>query len=73
LIGKLAIQSKQVQASIKTSQVLNDKALAARASVSGVSLDEEAANLTYYRQLYEANAKVISTADQMFMTLMAMF
>ncbi len=73
LIGKLAIQSKQVQASIKTSQVLNDKAVAARASVSGVSLDEEAANLTYYRQLYEANAKVISTADQMFMTLMAMF
>lgn len=73
LIGKLAIQSKQVQASIKTSQVLNDKAISARASVSGVSLDEEAANLTYYRQLYEANAKVISTADQMFMTLMAMF
>ena len=73
LIGKLAIQSKQVQASIKTSQVQNDKAVAARASVSGVSLDEEAANLTYYRQLYEANAKVISTADQMFMTLMAMF
>jgi len=73
LIGKLAIQSKQVQSSIKTSVVLHDKAIAARASVSGVNLDEEAANLTYYRQLYEANAKVISTADQMFMTLMAMF
>jgi flagellar hook-associated protein 1 FlgK len=73
LIGKVAIQSKQVQASVKTAQVLNDKALAARASVSGVNLDEEAANLSYYRQLYEANAKVISTADQMFNTLMGMF
>jgi flagellar hook-associated protein 1 FlgK len=73
LIGKLAIQSKQVQASVKTSQVLNDKAIASRESISGVNRDEEAANLLYYQQLYEANAKVISTAGQMFDTLMMMF
>lgn len=73
LIGKLAISSKQVQASVKTAQVLNDKAVAARESVSGVNRDEEAANLLYYQQLYQANAKVISTAGQMFDTLMAMF
>jgi flagellar hook-associated protein 1 FlgK len=73
LIGKLAIQSKQVQASIKTSQVLNDKAIASRESISGVNRDEEAANLLYYKQLYDANAKVISTAGQMFDTLMMMF
>ena len=52
---------------------LNDKAVAARESVSGVNRDEEAANLLYYQQLYQANAKVISTAGQMFDTLMAMF
>lgn len=73
LIGKLAIQSKQVQASVKTSQVLNDKAVASRESISGVNRDEEAANLLYYQQIYEANAKVISTAGQMFDTLMMMF
>lgn len=73
LIGKLAIQSKQVQASVKTAQVLNDKALASRESISGVNRDEEAANLLYYQQLYDANAKVISTAGQMFDTLMMMF
>jgi flagellar hook-associated protein 1 FlgK len=73
LIGKLAIQSKQVQASVKTAQVLNDKAVASRESISGVNRDEEAANLLYYQQLYQANAKVISTAGQMFDTLMAMF
>jgi flagellar hook-associated protein 1 FlgK len=73
LIGKLAIQSKQVQASVKTSQVLNDKAVASRESISGVNRDEEAANLLYYKQLYDANAKVISTAGQMFDTLMMMF
>jgi len=73
LIGKLAIQSKQVQASEKTAQILNDKAVAARESISGVNRDEEAANLLYYQQLYQANAKVISSAGQMFDTLMAMF
>ncbi len=73
LIGDLAIQSKQVQSSIKTAQVLNNNAIAARDSVSGVNLDEEAANLMYYQQLYDANARVISTADQLFKTLINIF
>lgn len=73
LIGDLAIQSKQVQSSVKTAQVLNNNAVAARDSVSGVNLDEEAANLMYYQQLYDANARVISTADQLFKTLINIF
>ncbi|MDP2716691.1 flagellar hook-associated protein FlgK [Rheinheimera sp.] len=73
LIGDLAIQSKQVQSSVKTAQVLNNDAVAARDSVSGVNLDEEAANLMYYQQLYDANARVISTADQLFKTLINIF
>ena len=73
LIGDLAIQSKQVQSSVKTAQLLKDNALAARDSVSGVNLDEEAANLMFYQQLYDANARVISTADQLFKTLINIF
>lgn len=73
LIGKIAIQSKQVQASVDTAFVLSDKAQTARSSLSGVNRDEEAANLMYYQQMYQANAKVISTAGQMFDTLMTMF
>lgn len=73
LIGDLAIQSKQVQSSVKTARLLNDNALAARDSVSGVNLDEEAANLIFYQQLYDANARVISTADQLFKTLINIF
>lgn len=73
LIGDLAIQSKQVQSSIKTAQLLNQNAVAARDNVSGVNLDEEAANLMYYQQLYDANARVISTADQLFKTLINIF
>jgi flagellar hook-associated protein 1 FlgK len=36
-----------------------------QASVSGVSLDEEAANLMKYQQAYEAAAQVVSTVDEL--------
>jgi flagellar hook-associated protein 1 FlgK len=41
-------------------------------SVSGVNLDEEAANLVKYQQLYNASSKVIQTSAQMFDTLLSM-
>jgi flagellar hook-associated protein 1 FlgK len=36
-----------------------------RSSVSGVSLDEEAANLVLYQRAYEAAARVISVVDEL--------
>jgi flagellar hook-associated protein FlgK len=49
-------------------QVLNDR----RESVSGVNLDEEAANMVKFQQLYAASSKIIQTGNQMFDTLLAM-
>jgi len=40
-------------------------------SVSGVNLDEEAANLLKYQQLYSAASKVLQTGNEMFSTLLA--
>ncbi len=42
------------------------------ASISGVSLDEEGANMVRYQNSYNAAAKVISTVQQMYDTLMNM-
>ena len=39
-------------------------------STSGVNLDEEGVHLIKYQQQYQANAKIISTADQLFQTLL---
>jgi flagellar hook-associated protein 1 FlgK len=39
-----------------------------RGSVSGVSLDEEAANLLQYQRAYEAAAKVVTTINDMLQT-----
>ena len=43
-----------------------------RASVSGVSLDEEAANMVRYQQAYAASAQVISTINSMMQVVINM-
>ena len=39
-------------------------------SISGVSLDEEAANLVRFQQAYSASARVLSTAQSLFQTIL---
>ncbi len=73
LVGALASNSSENQSNVATTQALNDNAVAARDNLSGVNRDEEAANILYYQQMYQANAKVISIADQTFQTLLNMF
>lgn len=73
LIGRLASKSNENQSNVKTAQALNDNAIKTRDNLSGVNLDEEASNILYYQQMYQANAKVISVADETFKTLLNMF
>ncbi|ATD67684.1 flagellar hook-associated protein FlgK [Luteimonas chenhongjianii] len=49
---------------------LHEQAQAARESVSGVNLDEEAANMLRLQQAYQAAAQLISTADNLFQSLL---
>lgn len=49
-------------------KTLNDQ----KSSISGVNLDEEAANLVKYQQLYNASSKLMQTGRQMFDTLLGM-
>jgi flagellar hook-associated protein FlgK len=46
--------------------VVRDQAVESRDKVSGVNLDEEAANLIRFQQAYQASAKVMQTASQLF-------
>ncbi|MDH3645491.1 MAG: flagellar hook-associated protein FlgK [Gammaproteobacteria bacterium] len=50
-------------------QILLTDSEQARLTISGVNLDEEAANLLRFEQAYQAAAQVISVADQLFQTL----
>jgi flagellar hook-associated protein 1 FlgK len=57
----VADTSAQADASKLILQQLQDQ----RASLSGVSLDEEAANLVRYQRAFEAAARVVSTVSEM--------
>jgi flagellar hook-associated protein 1 FlgK len=48
---------------------LLEQSTARRESVSGVNLDEEAANLIRFEQAYNAAAQIISVARETFNTL----
>jgi flagellar hook-associated protein 1 FlgK len=43
-----------------------------RAGVSGVSLDEEMSSLIQYQRAYQSSAKLISTIDELFQTILSM-
>lgn len=49
---------------------VHDVMVAQRESYSGVSLDEEAANLVRYQQAYEASAQIVATVQELFRTLL---
>lgn len=65
-VGTLANQSLVNR---NAQDALLGHALAARSEVSGVNLDEEAVDMLKYQQLYQASARLISTADSMFQEL----
>ena len=70
LVADVASQTHQSEVSSKAHNSLLQQNLEERASVSGVNLDEEAANMMQYQQAYQAAAQVISAADSMFQTLL---
>ncbi len=56
----------------KLNQTLERSLSDQKASISGVNLDEEAANLVRYQQLYAAASKMVQMGSQMFDTLLSM-
>ncbi|CAH6842167.1 Flagellar hook-associated protein flgK [Vibrio chagasii] len=73
LLGDIGIFTRQAQSEATAAQVSMEDAQVARDSVSAVNSDEEAANMLLYLNAYEANMKIISTANQMFQTLLRAF
>ena len=73
LVGRVGSASRQNQADLSAATTVADQAQAQRDSVSAVNLDEEAVNLMAYEQAYQANMKVISTSNDLFNAVLAMF
>jgi flagellar hook-associated protein 1 FlgK len=69
LVADVGIKTKQGEISSVAQGRLLQQAEGAREAVSGVNLDEEAANMVRFQQAYQAAAQVIAAADQVFQTL----
>lgn len=65
MITEIATVSERYQRNAEYSHSLMTQLDAKRAELSGVSLDEELANLIRFQHAYNAAAKVITTVDQM--------
>lgn len=64
-VDRLAVQEQQAKRVVSNQTTLLQNFQLSRASVSGVSIDEEMTNLIQFQHAYQANAKVISTVDQL--------
>lgn len=62
-VGSYAQQAKITQDALK---VVNEQAIASRDKVSGVNLDQEAADLIRFQQAYQAAAKAMQISSQLF-------
>ena len=51
-------------------EIVHDQAVQAKDEKSGVNLDEEASNLIRYQQAYQASARLMQTANQLFDALL---
>jgi len=56
----------------KANEALQKSLSDQKSAITGVNLDEEAANLVKYQQLYNASSKIMQTGKQMFDTLLGM-
>jgi flagellar hook-associated protein 1 FlgK len=65
-VNKLGNVSRQATIAQQALTVVYNQAKETRESVSGVSLDQEASDLVRYQQAYQANAKVMQVASQLF-------
>ncbi|NGY04412.1 flagellar hook-associated protein FlgK [Solimonas terrae] len=70
LTTQAATRAQQASLALDAQTTVKTQAESARDSVSGVNLDEEAADLLRFQQAYQAAAQVIATANQIFQSLL---
>jgi flagellar hook-associated protein 1 len=69
-VNDIGNQTNQLKSTSTSQTALLNQATASQQSVQGVNLNEEAANLMQYQQLYQANSKVIQVASSLFQTIL---
>ncbi|KGI39706.1 flagellar hook-associated protein FlgK [Clostridium tetani] len=65
VVDKLGVQSQEAKRMVKNQYIVLSNFQQSREQASGVSIDEETTNLIQFQHAYQANAKIISTVDEL--------
>jgi flagellar hook-associated protein 1 FlgK len=72
IVSSIGVKSRDINVTAQAQASLVTQTQQAQQSMSGVNLDEEAANLMRYQQAYEASAKLMQIASTLFDTLLTL-
>lgn len=72
LTDTIGVQNQSAQRNFAAEKILKNQLFKQQQEVSGVSLDEEMSNLINFQNAYAASAKLITMADEIFQSLIAM-
>jgi flagellar hook-associated protein 1 FlgK len=70
LIAEVGSKTRQAEVGSVAQRALLNQAQQDRDALSGVNLDEEAANMLRFQQAYQAMAQVVGVAETLFQTLL---
>lgn len=70
-IGSIGLETGKARLDAQQSEGILAQTKQMKERISGVSIDEEAANLMKYQHAYDASAKVLKASDEMFKTVLA--
>jgi len=70
LTTRVGSVARGAEYSLEAANVIQQQAQGARDSISGVNLDEEAAQMLKLQQAYQAASQMVATADSMFQTIL---
>ena len=70
IVSDVGVASSRTKSAINHQHDIMTQLNKMRDQISGVSLDEETANLMQFQHTYDASAKVIQVADEMLKTVL---
>ena len=73
LVGNIAVATRSAQINQQSQENLLNQTRSNQQAISGVNLDEEAANLLKFQQAYQAAAQAAGVANDLFQALMGAF
>ncbi len=71
-VGTIGLKTSKSKIDTEQSSGILAQAKSIKQRISGVSIDEETANLVRYQQSYDASARVLRAADEMFDSVLGM-